>query len=222
LHFSGYNLQSLAVIGAWLDLSKLSHLAIQYYSGFSTLRSASQILTFLEQCPSLRTLKIVIACPPDDPWLRDYERYCFLEVDNTFDSIMTWSPDANDRDNSQIPAQLQRCMNILTLFRANFSDNISDDEKRWSRVDWKVCVVRFISGECDGEGYDTVCLVPTEPKYHSVSYYTRRTQKRACGPESEHYIWVEALGCYAACDHGGNPYTCYDGEAMQKLFEEAS
>jgi hypothetical protein len=113
-------------------------------------------------------------------------------------------------------------MNILTLFRANFSDNISDDERRWSRVDWKVCVVRFISGECDGEGYDTVCLVPTEPKYHSVSYYTTRTQKRACGPESERYIWVEALGCYAACDHGGNPYTCHDGEAMQKLFEEAS
>ena len=198
LYVSGGAVEELASCGAWIDVSEIRHLAVQSSPTCQTFGSAALISEFIEQCPNLRTLKIALGGNPPDLWYGEWPSYSFLEIDNTFDFILARnSPDAEkpQLSNHERTIQIQGCRT-------------------------SVCLVGGIGEYCYGRDCDIVCLVPVQTKYHGVSFHTHRPREPVCTPEDQHSMWIEALDCEIPCEHDGTPHTYFDGEAMQRLFEE--
>ena len=116
-YFRAYELQPFATSSAWIDIFKLRHLAIEYSPSTGPLGSAVEVLKFLEHCPSLKTLQIVLLSPPEDPWYQDWNNHCFVEVDSTIDSIIARNPYDSDQPELDLSKaeslnQLRGCRHI--------------------------------------------------------------------------------------------------------------
>lgn len=143
-------MKHVAECDAWLDKSCIRHLAIhleaQHLPDFASATNMFQISDLREQCPLLKTLRIVVGEFPDTGEKAEADNYIFVEIDDSVDFDEHRDPNycelgLTQLNDAQSLVELQDFQNTAAELKNEIEEMSRQAPGLWSKIKPTNCLV---------------------------------------------------------------------------------